>query len=350
VGGYFLDYFIQEDGVKKRKRVRIGQVPMVQAKKVLAQHMQDIVEQRFFGSEKPKVTFLEAADSFLAYSKARKRSYRNDAQIIARLKAFFGKRPLESFTPDLVDGYLTQRSQEAKGWEGKLKGSTLNRDAACLKTIFRRAVLNQQIDRDPIQGVRRFKEQSRDRTLTFVEFQELVRNSSPHLKDVVRLAYSTGMRSGEILGLKWEQVDFKNRIIILEAEDTKTQEKREIPLSGALVQLLQGVPHTLGSPHVFTFKGKGILSTKVGFRAACRRAGIANFRFHDLRHCAITNMRKAGVPDNVIMSISGHKSAAMFRRYDRVDRDDRQKALKQVESLIDTDMTAVENHAALEAR
>ena len=92
------------------------------------------------------------------------------------------------------------------------------------------------------------------------------------------------------------------------------------------------------------------MSVKAGFQKTCRRAGIENFKFHDLRHCAITNMRKAGVPDNVIMSISGHKSAAMFRRYDRVDRDDRQKALKQVESLIDTDMTAVENHAALEAR
>ena len=350
VGGYFLDYFVQEQGVTKRKRVRIGQVPMAQAKLVLATHMQAIVEQRFLATEKPKATFLEAADSFLAYSKARKKSYRNDEQIIKRLKAFFGAKPLDSFTPDLVEAFLNQRSREDSGWKGKLKGTTLNRDLACLKTIIRRAIMNRQIDRDPILGVRRFKEYSRNRTLEPGEFQALMANCRPHLRDIVQLAYSTGMRCGEILGLRWDQLDFKNGVIILEAEDTKTQEKREIPLSGTLIKMLMQVPRTLGSPHVFNFRGKRLWSVKIAIKKACRIAGIADFHFHDLRHCAITNMRKAGVPDNVIMSISGHKTAAMFRRYDRVDREDRQMALKRVESLIDTDMTAVENHAALEAK
>ena len=72
---------------------------------------------------------------------------------------------------------------------------------------------------------------------------------------------------------------------------------------------------------------------KTGFKRTCARAGIQDFRFHDLRHCGITNMRKAGVPDNVIMSISGHKTAVMFRRYDAIDRVDRQDAMKKVRLL-----------------
>jgi integrase len=66
---------------------------------------------------------------------------------------------------------------------------------------------------------------------------------------------------------------------------------------------------------------------------------LDDFHFHDLRHCAITNMRKAGVPDTVIMSISGHKTNAVFRRYDKIDRTDRLGALEKVRVFNDTRMT-----------
>ncbi len=339
--GYFLDYFIREGGLRKRKRVRLGQIPAVQAKRVLAQKMQAIVEQKYFDSDKPQTTFLEAADSFLAYSKARKKTFRNDAQIVERLKVYFGTRPLESLTVDLVDAYLIQRRQQGSQVKpGKtLKNATLNRDVACLKTIVSRAVLNRQLDRDPIVGLQRFKEQSRDRTLTPEEYQALLACCPPHLHRIVELAYWTAMRRGEILGLRWDQVDFKNGVITLEATDTKTQEKREIPLNERLVALFQRIPRTLGSPYVFFYQGKRVKDPRNGFATACRKAGIENFRFHDLRHCAVTNFRKAGVSDTVIMSISGHKTYAVFKRYDRVDREDRKAALNRVAGLNDTVMT-----------
>jgi integrase len=336
-----LDYFIREGGLRKRKRVRLGQIPAVQAKRVLAQKMQAIVEQKYFDSDKPQTTFLEAADSFLAYSKARKKTFRNDAQIVERLKAFFGNRPLESLTVDLVDAYLLQRRQQGSQVKpGKtLKNATLNRDVACLKTIVSRAVLNRQLERDPIVGLHRFKEQSRNRTLSAGEYQALLDCCPPHLRNIVELAYWTAMRRGEILGLRWDQVDLKNGVITLEAADTKTQEKREIPLNEKLVALFQRIPRNLGSPYVFFYQGKRVKDPRNGFATACRKAGIEDFRFHDLRHCAVTNFRKAGVSDTVIMSISGHKTYAVFRRYDRVDREDRKAALGRVESLNDTVMT-----------
>ncbi len=348
-GGYFLDYFVQVEGLKKRKRVRLGLIPLAQAKKILAHHTEAIAEQKFIASDKPKVTFSEAADAFLAYSKARKKSHEEDARFIEGLKAFFGDRPLESLTPDLVEAYLAQRQKvgHRQHLGKKLTGATLNREMTCLKTLVHRAVLNGRIERNPIVGIRRFKEYSRCRTLTAEEFQALLSQCAPHLQPIVKMAYLTGMRCGEILGLRWDQVDLKNKVITLEAADTKTQEKREIPLADAFIELFQRIPRTLKCPNVFTFKGRPIGSVKTAFNMARRRAGIKDFRFHDLRHCAVTNLRKAGVSDSVIMSISGHKTHAMFRKYDRVDRDDRQNALQRVESLIDTDMTLVENHAAL---
>src|SRR5579863_5473821 len=128
--GYFLDYVVQDGGIRKRVRVRLGQISMAQAKKVLAEHMKAIVDEKFLGPDKAKVTFFEAADSFLAYSKARKKGYRNDASATAGLKAFFGDRPLDSLTLDLVEAYLVQRQKEGQKvvkWK-KLSGATLNRD------------------------------------------------------------------------------------------------------------------------------------------------------------------------------------------------------------------------------
>jgi integrase len=348
VGGYFLDYFVQDGGNRKRVRVRLGQIPMVQAKKVLAQHMKTIVEEKYLGPDKAKVTFFEAADSFLAYSKARKKGYRNDASAIAGLKAFLGDRPLDSLTLDLVEAYLVQRQQEGQKvfkWK-KLSGATLNRDLACLKTIIHRAILNRMIDRNPIMGVKKFKEYSRNRTISPEEFKCFLRYCPPHLNSIVQLAFTTGMRCGEILGLRWEQVNLKDKVIVLEATDTKTQEKREVPLTDELIGIFQRTPKTLGSPNVFTFRGKAIGTVKTAFSNACRMAGIKDFKFHDLRHCAVTNFRKAGIPDSVIMSISGHKTYAVFRKYDWVDRTDRLLAVRKVQSFNDTDMTAVEQQAS----
>jgi integrase len=338
--GYFLDYSVLEGGIEKRKRVRLGQIPFAQAKKVLALHMQEIVEKKFLSVEK-KATFDEAADSFLAYSRARRKTFKNDSQMVGRLKAFFGNRTLESLNPDIVEGFITQRLEAGnRQFQGKaLAGTTVNRDIGILKSIIHRAILNGLIEKNPIRGVKKFKEIPRDRVLEPEEYQRLLDHCRPHIRAMVQLAYLTGMRRGEILGLRWDQVDLANKVIVLEAADTKTQEKREVPLSGLLVELLKRNPKTLGSPYVFTYKGERIQSIKTGFLRACRQAGIGNFKFHDLRHCAVTNLRKAGVSDTVIMSISGHKTYAMFKRYNRIDRGDRLSAVQKAEALIDTNKT-----------
>jgi integrase len=338
-GGYYLDYLVQEEGARKRKRVRLGQIPLEKAKRILAQHMQAIVEERFFADASPQITFNEAADAFMAYSESRKKSFKQDRMYVRNLKAFFGDRLLESVNLDMVEKYLNWRRREGNKHPTELMAATLNRDLACLKTIVRRAKLNRQIDRNPIEGIKLFKENARDRTLTPEEYQKLVQHSPAHLKPMIELAYFTAMRKGEIMGLKWGQVDFQNGVILLEAEDTKTQEKREIPMDENLKEILRRIPKTLGCPYVFSHRGKKLKHGKTAFKRACEKAGLKGFHFHDLRHCAVTNMRKAGVPEGVIMSISGHKTHAVFRRYDRIDRVDRQAALERVRSFNDANKT-----------
>ncbi len=339
--GYFLDYNLATEagGGRKRKRVRLGQIPFAQAKLILAKHMQEIVTGKFLAEGKPEATFFEATDSWLGYSEARRKTYDNDIQMVDRLRAYFGNRLLKTFTPDLVEGWLSHRRKAGSQAPGltrygkPLANSTINRDLGVLKCILNRAVMNGLLEKNPIQRVRPFKESSRDRVLSQEEYEVFLSKCSPRISTIVQMAYWTGMRKGEILGLRWEQVDFQNKVINLEAADTKTEEKREVPLTDTLVELLKRIPKTLGSPYVFTHKGTLMDDIKTAFHNARREAGIENFRFHDLRHCAVTNLRKAGVNDSVIMSISGHKTYAMFKRYNRIDRKDRVDALKQVEKF-----------------
>lgn len=86
----------------------------------------------------------------------------------------------------------------------------------------------------------------------------------------------------------------------------------------------------MGNLYVFNFRDRRIKDPRTAFLKACVRANITDFHFHDSRHCAITNFRKSGLSDTIIMLISGHKTYAVFRKYDRIDREDRQNALVKV--------------------
>ncbi|MGH7442226.1 MAG: tyrosine-type recombinase/integrase [bacterium] len=315
-GAFILDFPVTlPDGSRKRVLKSLGKIPRALAIKI-----------------RDKMVLEQAEEGFLEYSWSRKRSHKDDQHLVRVLTAYFGDRELASLTPDAVEGYLNHI--QGKSRRGKpLAPGTLNRHIACLKTIVNRALANNLLDRNPIRGVKLFKENVRDRVLSWEEYQRLLEACSDHLVPIVTLAYRTGMRRGEILGLRWDQLRLAEKVIRLNAEDTKTSEAREIPLDDELAELLRRVPRALGCPHVFTVMGHSIGTIKTAFIAACRRAGIEDFRFHDLRHCAVTNLRKAGVPQNVIMSISGHKTDAMLRRYDKVDREDRQAALEQVRRL-----------------
>ena len=137
----------------------------------------------------------------------------------------------------------------------------MNRDLGVLKCIVNRAVFNGLLEKNPIQKVRAFREESRDRTLTHEEYRSLLGYCSPRLSAIVQLAYWTGMRKGEILGLRWEQVDFQNKVVNLEAADTKTQEKREVPLTEALIEPPETDTQDPWDAPMFSPKGTSASST-----------------------------------------------------------------------------------------
>lgn len=187
---------------------------------------------------------------------------------------------------------------------------------------------------------------ARDKVLTPEEFNTLLSHAPQHLKGILAMGYYAGMRRGEILNLTWNKVDLRNRVILLEPEDTKDNEARNIPICDELYSILtketgQMIRRADDDSHVFLFRGKPVKGVKTSLVTACNKAGITygrfekgGFIFHDLRHCFNTNMRKAGVPESVIMEITGHSTREMFDRYNTVDLEDTRKAVDQLQVFL----------------
>jgi integrase len=155
----------------------------------------------------------------------------------------------------------------------------------------------------------------RERRLGRGEEQRLIeacdRSASVWLGPLVRLALATAMRQGELVGLTWRQVKLADRTILL--TDTKNGETRTVPLSTAAIQVLCSI-HTTPADKVFGIRTGRAISH--AFAKACRLAGIADLRFHDLRHEGTSRLfENTDLRDVEIASITGHKTMEMLKRY-----------------------------------
>jgi integrase len=149
------------------------------------------------------------------------------------------------------------------------------------------------------------------------------------------------MRRGEILSLTWNKVDMKTRVIRLEASDTKDREPRLIPMCAELFEVLRSLPRSISDTHVFLYRGNPVKDLRTALKAACVKANIPygrftrdGFVFHDLRHTFNTYMRKARIPESVIMGITGHSTREMFDRYNSIDAEDTRQAINQLEVFL----------------
>jgi integrase len=126
----------------------------------------------------------------------------------------------------------------------------------------------------------------------------------------VEFAVETAMRQGEQLGLRWEDVYLARSVAILPM--TKNGEGRAVPLSARAVEILRSIPRSL-SGKVFPVEAKGLYSA---FKSACRRAGIEDYTWHDLRHESVSRWAERGdMSIHELAAISGHKTLQMLKRY-----------------------------------
>lgn len=133
-----------------------------------------------------------------------------------------------------------------------------------------------------------------------------------HLRPQIIFAIETGVRRGELETLKWSAVDLTRRTIKIEAGNTKTLRERLVPITERLRQVLIQLRGNTLKPNSRIFQNG---DTKRSFNTACRLAGLNDVHFHDLRHTAITRMLEKGIPQALVMKISGHSQIKTFLRY-----------------------------------
>ena len=223
--------------------------------------------------------------------------------------------------------------------QSDLSKSYIDQIVGTAKTMINMAIDNDKISADCLRPFKKTKRllkrnaNARDMIISPDQYARLILKAPRHIKPIIAVAYYTGMRKGEILGLRWHQVLLKQRLIKLTDKDTKDEEPRLIPIISPLLYQLKSIPRAINDDHVFLFRGMPLRDVRDGFVAACEAAGVPYGRntpngitFHDLRHTANTNMRRAGIPESVIMKITGHSTREMFDRYNTVDRDDAVRA------------------------
>ena len=189
--------------------------------------------------------------------------------------------------------------------------------------MISRAIKHGKLDTNPILRVKKLPENNvRERVLDSDGFEALLSACPQYLSPIVLVAYYTGMRKSEIVFLTWEEVDLQNRFIRLKGDRTKTGVARSIPLHPRVWEALSRLPRGIRSSRVFLWKGKPVDDIKKAFKTACTKAGLTDFTFHDLRHCAINNLRLAGNDYFKIMAMSGHKTMNVFKRYNLVTEEE----------------------------
>ena len=286
-----------------------------------------------FGLKEParEIPFDDFAGEFLdIYSRQNKRSWRRDETSIAHLKAYFKSRSLTGITADMIERYKAERG-------GIVSKSTVNRELACLKTIFTKAVEWGKTERSPAAKVKKFQEpKGREIYLTDNEMRRLIEAAGSTLRPVIIIALGTGMRKGEILGLKWENVHLHEGYILITEENSKSKKSRNVPMSGPVASALGGVPRE-GDFVFYNPKTKApILDVKTAFHTAIRRAGLKKgVRFHDLRHSAASAMIRAGVDLVTVSKILGHATIQMTMRYVHASPENMKKAVDILGAMIE---------------
>ena len=172
------------------------------------------------------------------------------------------------------------------------------------------------IESNPVKKGNYFPEDEyrRDRILTHEEGEKLYETAAPHLKVILICALSTGMRLSEILGLKWEDVDLVKRQIRVRPQSSKSGKQRAIPINSTFFSVLEGQQKLDNgrSDDVFRYEDPetGILrpvkTVRWAFTMACRRAGIENLQFHDLRHTFGSKLIENGADPVSVKDLLGH--------------------------------------------
>jgi integrase len=329
-------WYVQYSHRNKQYRESSGSTKRSDAVRFLKKRLAEIGGPRkFLGPQAERTTFEDLCQMIRDdYKVNGRKSTRRLETSIDRLREFFAGYRCVEITTDVVTHYIKSRI------EGGRAASTVRNETNTLRRALRLAHLAERITHVP-----HFPriEVGSPRTGFFEprEFAAVLAALPEPIQPIAEFAYLTGWRLGEILGLRWSQVDFDAGVVRLEVGTTKNNDGRVLPFRvlPALKALLE---RQLDStrvvekrcamivPRVFHRGGREIRNFGKAWNTACRRAGCEERVFHDFRRTAVRNLERAGVPRSIAMKITGHKTEAIYRRYAIVNEADMAEGLERL--------------------
>ncbi len=257
--------------------------------------------------DKPRRTWDEAAYKWLMETQ-HKKSHHDDVSKVDWLQQFFRGKYLDELSRDVIAEIGVLKREETSA-------ATTNRLLALIRSILRRAALDWEwIDKPPV--IKLYREANRRvRYLTAEQANLLIEELPEHLADMVTFSLATGLRQSNVTRLEWSQVDMQRNVAWIHGDQAKAGKPIHVTLNATAIAVLtkQVGKHERS---VFTYKGKSVMqvNTKAWYNAL-KRAGIEDFRWHDLRHTWASWLTQNGVPLNVIQEMGAWESAEMVKRY-----------------------------------
>ena len=339
-GGVYLrgsTYWIRYWYRGKEFRESSGSDSEVKATKLLKERIKQMGRPQFIGPVEERVTFEDLAELVrIDYSVNQRRSADKLGCRIAHLSEAFALARAVDITADRIRAYVAERQQTGA------TNATINRELAALKRAFNLAVEAQRLAHAP-HIVMLDENNARQGFVDHAEFRALREHLPDHLRDAITFLYLTGWRVSEMQSLEWRDVDYGGQVVRVRPVNSKNKDSREIPfnLFPELSEILARArdQRRLECRFVFHRGGKPLRDFRVAWATACANAGLGKILVHDLRRTAVRNLVRAGVPERIAMELTGHKTRAVFERYNIVSSNDKQSALQKLVSYLDAQPT-----------
>lgn len=328
-------YWIKYARGGKVYRESSGSENKIVAGRLLKLREGQIAEGRFPGLKVQKTRIGELADLYQKDYRENGRKSMNEANRYASLlREHFGELRAADLTTTHMMDYREKRRAEGA------KDSTINREISALRRMFHLGLKHDPPLVSRIPHFHLVRENNVRKGFFEIEDFLALRGALPdHLKIMATIGYYTGMRFSEIVNLRWDQVDWHHRSLRLDPGTTKTNEGRTIPMVPELHQTLEQwrkatIAKWPSCSWICQRNGNPIKDHRHAWKTACKRVGLEGRLFHDLRRSAVRNLIRAGVPQVVAKGISGHKTDAVFNRYNIVSDTDLSEAVGKLSRYI----------------